>query len=358
MPRGRHAGGIRRAYRAAADGSTPTSPGRPDAAERMHLLDDAFRRARRREDPGRLDHGASRRRAGGQAQPWTVGSRTRCDRARRRAVRLLAVLLLLAGAAAAVAALFVYEERVRGHLPYSVAAAPPLEEVVGRAARHVLGPVGRAARVHRGRGGMRPVAGVRRPRGTSGGDAARCGAARPDGPPGQRRAPAGGRAHGAAGGGTPAEAFVDVVALIGTQEASLRGRAAVARPRRRAPARRGAAPPPLRRLRRHGQDAPRGARARRAGVPGGAAGRRAARPPRHGLRAGPGQQLRPALALREVGVLVGVGRGAAAEEAQRVAVPVARIRCHAPGGIAMASPGSTSAASPSTSITPVPSRMK
>ncbi len=120
---------IRRAYRAAARREHPDVSGRPDAAERMHMLNDAFRVLGDEKTRDAYDHGRIPPQGwGDERNPWDPWDPEPPRPRRRRAVRLLAVLLLLVGAVAAVAVLFVYEERVSGRLPRSVAAAPSLDE--------------------------------------------------------------------------------------------------------------------------------------------------------------------------------------------------------------------------------------
>ena len=120
---------IRRAYRAAARREHPDVSGRPDAAERMQSLNDAFRVLGDEKTRDEYDHGRIPPQGwGDERNPWDPWDPDPPRPRRRRAVRLLAVLLLLAGALAAVAVLFVYEERVDGQLPRSVASAPSLDE--------------------------------------------------------------------------------------------------------------------------------------------------------------------------------------------------------------------------------------
>ncbi len=211
---------IRRAYRAAARREHPDVSGRPDAAERMHLLNDAFRVLGDEKTRDAYDHGRIPPQGwGDERNPWDPWDPDPVRPRRRRAVRLLAVLLLLAGATAAIAVLFVYEERVRGHLPYSVAAAPPLEESFDEPPATSSVPSG----------GLRAFTAdaegcalwqefddhVARPVETLRGAVllARMG---PQDNAARRRAVV--RMAPLVGGS--AEAFVDVVALIGTQEAS------------------------------------------------------------------------------------------------------------------------------------------
>ena len=131
--------------------------------------------------------------------------------------------------------------------------------------------------------------------------------------------------------------------------------AAVARRRGRAVARLAAPQPPLRGLRRHGPDAARGAGAGRAGVT-----RRCSAPTSctsawrpSARRSSPLPETRRRTAAATRSRCPRAGRaGRSSRGSAGSAVPVARIWCQAPGGIAMASPASTSAASPSTSITP------
>lgn len=120
---------IRRAYRAAARREHPDVSGRPDAAERMQSLNDAFRVLGDEKTRDAYDHGRIPPQGwGDERNPWDPWDPEPPRPRRRRAVRLLAVLLLLAGAVAAVAVLFVYEEQVEGRLPAAVESAPSLDE--------------------------------------------------------------------------------------------------------------------------------------------------------------------------------------------------------------------------------------
>jgi hypothetical protein len=134
---------IRRAYRAAARREHPDVSGRPDAAERMQSLNDAFRVLGDEKTRDAYDHGRIPPQGwGDERNPWDPWDPDPPRPRRRRAVRLLAVLLLLAGAVAAVAVLFVYEERVEGRLPPAVASAPSLDESFDAPAASSAAPSG------------------------------------------------------------------------------------------------------------------------------------------------------------------------------------------------------------------------
>ena len=215
---------IRRAYRAAARREHPDVSGRPDAAERMHMLNDAFRVLGDEKTRDEYDHGRIPPQGwGDERNPWdpwdpdpprpVAGAPCACSRCcscwpgRSRLSRSCSST----------------RSASSGQLPRTVAAAPTLdesfEEPLESRRRPSAAPSGGLRAFTRRRGGLRAVAGLRRPRGAPRRDAARRRAAGARWGPRTTRARRRAVRRMAPLVAGSAEAFAEVVALVGTQEA-------------------------------------------------------------------------------------------------------------------------------------------